>query len=155
MVRTDEFAKDMCKELNMLLPEMDWQHSWPRHRGYEHVDVAGLPKRTTGKCILVEIELRRKNPVSNVVKIWRWHEAHRFRSKPILFQAFSGFYGAHDTHRKNAEFIGNKMENLCGISYYALDFKYKPREYGKVGAGARRKHAIRLAKRISRMLKSR
>jgi hypothetical protein len=153
MIRTDEFAKDMKRELAKRHPELKWEHSWCPVPSYEHVDLAGFPIQGKGLTILVEVELRRSSPVSNVAKIWKWMEARHFKKAPLVFQAFSGFYENHQTHREAAVFIGNKMARTCRLHYFDLDFKYKPGKGGKVGAGRRHYHAIRLAKRISKKIK--
>lgn len=154
MVKADEFAKDMCRTLEELNPEVKWQCGWPR-TGNERVDLVGIPSRKNGRYILIEIELRRLSPVSNVVKIWRWIRQHQhLSSRPRIFQVFSGFYSHHDSHRLNAEFIGRRMEQLGLVRYRSIRIPYKPREGGKVGAGRRRHHAETLAKKISRILKT-
>jgi len=43
---------------------------------------------------------------------------------------------------------------MSQAAHAPLDFNYKPRKYGKVGAGRRRYHATRLARQIVRYLKS-
>jgi hypothetical protein len=153
MIRTDEFAKDTERELSRLHPHLDWKHSWCPLPGYEHVDLAGFPNRGKGRTIVIEIELRRSVPVSNVVKIWKWMEGRHFNVKPVVIQAFSAYYIGHKTHRHAAEFIGKKMARVCKLRYFAMDFEYKPGKGGKIGAGRRRHHAVLLAKRISRIVR--
>ena len=153
MIRTDEFAKDMQRELAIRHPELNWEHSWCPIQGYEHVDLAGFPKRGRGRTVLIEVELRRSSPVSNVVKIWKWMESRHFKVRPIMFQAFSAFYKNHKTHREAATFVGKKLARACKLHYFPLDFDYRPRKGGKVGAGRRHYHAVRLAKRVSRRMK--
>jgi hypothetical protein len=154
MTRTDEFAQDMRRELRELHPEIEWTCSSCPDDGNEHADLVGTPKRRNGKHILIEVELRRLCPVSNVVKVWRWVESREFKARPIVFQAFSRFYDAHGSHRKSAVFIGKQMTRACGVLYVAMDFEYNPRRGGKVGAGHRHDHAVNLARRISRRLKT-
>jgi hypothetical protein len=151
MTRTDEFAKDMCKELKSRWPELEWECAWSPGAGYEHVDLVGHLKRR--KLILIEVELRRYAPVVNVIKIWKWMDANSLATKPIVVQAFSGFYPKGDSRRASAEFIGSKMGKAHGVTYVSISFSYKPRKYGRVGAGRRRIHARRLARTISRKLR--
>jgi hypothetical protein len=153
MIRTDEFAKDMSRELAKHYPELEWKPSWCPIKGYEHVDLAGFPKQGKGQTVLIEVELRRSSPVSNVVKIWKWIQGRNFKMRPIVFQAFSAYYENHKTHKEAAAFIGEKMAIACKLRYFPLYFEYKPGKGGKVGAGRRRHHAILLAKRISRKMK--
>ena len=150
MTRTDEFAKDMCKMLKSSWPELEWKCAWSPGAGYEHVDLVGRLKRR--KLIFIEVELRRYAPVVNVIKMWKWMDAHTLEMKPIVVQAFSGFYSKGDSRRTSAEFIGFKMAKEHRVTYISLGFSYKPRKYGKVGAGRRRIHARQLATTISRKL---
>jgi hypothetical protein len=149
MTRTDEFAKNMCKELKSRRPKLEWKCSWSPGAGHEHVDLVGEGKR----LIFIEVELRRHAPVVNVIKIWKWMDAHTLAMRPVLVQAFSGFYPKGDSRRASAEFIGSKMAKEHGVTYIPLSFSYKPRKYGKVGAGRRRIHARKLANTISRKLR--
>jgi hypothetical protein len=151
MIKTDEFSKDLCRTLTELQPAIAWSCGWS-HEGRERVDLVGVPKRKNGRYILIEVELRRLSPVSNIVKIWRWIRKRQFHSRPLIFQAFSGFYSKHDSHRLNAEFIGRRMEQAGLVRYRSVSLPYKPRKGGKVGAGRRRYHAVNLAKRVSKTL---
>lgn len=153
MTRTDEFAKDMQRELRKLWPQLRWEPSSSPDHGSEHVDLVGRPKRSNGRHILIEVELRRSVPVSNLVKIWRWAKGRKFTVRPVVFQAFSRFYRKHKTHRLSAQFIGKQMARACGLRYQSIDFEYNPRRGGRIGAGCRHDHAVTLARKISRMLK--
>lgn len=154
MVRTDRFARDLIKALKELLPTVTWSASWCPSPGNEHVDVVGVRKKNGP--ILVEVELRRKNPVSNIAKIWRWFEKGEFEPyRPVVFQVFSTYYKNHESHRANAKFIAGHMKRKVRIAYYSIDLPFSPQKYGKVGGGAQRRHAQVLAKTISRQLKAR
>jgi hypothetical protein len=146
MTRTDEFAKDMRNEFRLKWPQLEWKCSWSPGTGHEHVDLVGSLKGK--KLILIEAELRRSAPVINVIKIWRWLDASGLDMKPIVIQAFSGFYPKGDSRRTAAEFIGFKMEKAHRVHYVPIEFSYKPRIYGKIGAGQRRIHAQQLATTI-------
>jgi hypothetical protein len=150
MTRTDEFAKDMRNELRRQWPQLKWECPWSPGAGYEHVDLVGSLKGK--KLILIEAELRRSAPVINVIKVWRWLDASRLDMKPIVVQAFSGFYPEGDSRRAAAEFIGVKMAKAHRVRYESIQFSYKPRIYGKIGAQRRRIHARQLATTISEKL---
>ncbi len=155
MNRTNEFAKDLCRELNRhKRNKLEWKPAGPAgiNAGHESVDATGYRGGKTPYA-LIEVELRRDAPVSNVVKVWNWIANRRFRKRVIVVQAFSARYSKSNTRRKNAIFIGEQMETAGVAKYVAIDFKYKPRKYGKVGAGRRRLHATRLARRILFRLK--
>jgi hypothetical protein len=126
MTRTDEFAKDMRRELERLCPRLSWECSSCPDHGNEHVDLVGKPNRSNGRHILVEVELRRSVPVSNLVKIWRWAKGRKFRTRPIVFQAFSRFYRKHKTHRLSAQFVGRQMARGHGFAISADRFQIQP-----------------------------
>jgi len=154
MIRTDEFAKDMCNELELRWPELDWHSPRKPGKGHEQVDLAGSLKGKT--LIYIEAELRRYAPAINVIKIWRWLDNKKNATqlgKLTVVQAFSGFYPKGDSRRAAAEFIGFKMAKAHKVRYVPIQFSYKPRKYGKVGAGRRRLHARLLATKISRKLR--
>ena len=154
-MRTDKFAEDMSKVLGRLHPTVNWKCPWCPKEGdqSEHVDLAGTHKKT-GRQFLIEVELRRKNPVGNVVKVWRWFEDNRLNPRPVLFQAFSKYYVKHKNHRRSAEFIGReKLGKQTEVRYYPLDLSYNPAKHGKIGGRRRQIHAEQLARKISRFLK--
>jgi hypothetical protein len=157
MSRTNEFAKDLCKELNRHKQNgLEWCSAGPKriNAGHESVDATGYGKKDT-PLVLVEVELRRDAPALNVVKVWNWIKQRRFTRKLILIQAFSARYSKVNTLRKNSIFIGEQMQAAGAARYISMDFKYKPREYGKTGAGRRCYHATRLGRRIVHGLKAR
>jgi hypothetical protein len=152
MNRADAFALDMCKELNRLCKDRDNGMKWlcrgPLKRGHECVDVTGY--RRNKARVLIEVELRRTAPLSNIVKIWKWiDEGNGLPKKLIVVQAFSKFYRRKlDTRRHNAGFIGSKMAKLTGARYIPLDFGFRPGKGAKRGGGARQKQARELAKKV-------
>src|SRR5690242_2364105 len=106
MSRTDAFANDFCiKMLNTERGGYVWETGGrPLGKGHESVDIVGRKKG--GRLILVEVELRKDAPLTNVVKVWRWVAEGKFRTPFILVQAFSKYYKSGDTKRSNAEFVG-------------------------------------------------
>ncbi len=124
-----------------------WKKNWSVKGLGQTVDVVGLGKNDTPR-VLIEVELLREDPSSNVAKIWSWGISNR--SKFVLIQAFSKAYQTRKVERKKlAKFIGDRMEKeLRNVTYIPLDLRYNPRPGGKVGAGRRCYHAKQLAKRL-------
>jgi len=156
--RTDAFARDFCRRME----EKPFKgYKWncgggdpnPLGKGHESVDIWAKSERRGQKLVLVEVELRRGNPVSNVAKIWK--KADKL-APFVLVQIFSQFYakGKGVSQRENAEFVGHEMERATSNPYLPVCFKYAPRRLGKKGGGRRRKHAYELADRIRGRLKS-
>jgi hypothetical protein len=116
----------------------------------------GQPK-TKGPLLLIEVELRRGDPASNVLKIWLWKCKKKFRSNFILFQAFSRYYDRKNhTLINRAMFLGERMEKDAeGIKakYIPIKIHYLPGKSAKSGGGARRHRARYLAGRILREMK--
>lgn len=155
MNRTDAFAKDFCAKLNnSRSTEYEWKSGGkPIGRGHESVDIVGRPKKKGARWVLVEVELRKDAPLTNVVKIWRWIANKEFKDRFVLIQAFSRYYKKGDTKRSNAEFVGNRMQKATGNTYLSVPFHYNPYRHGKQGGGARRHQAFLLADKIRRKLK--
>lgn len=130
-----------------------WRSNWRVPRTRETVDVVGLQGRTPK--ILVEVELRREDPASNVIKIWKWIADGRLSKRIVLFHAFSKVYkGAKEVSKARALFAGQKMKHdYPRVRYMAKDFGYNPEARGRVGGGARRKRAQELAQLIAESLK--
>jgi hypothetical protein len=113
----------------------------------------GRSPRKSRKLVLVEVELRKDAPLTNVVKVWRWIAKEKFKTPFVLVQAFSKYYKKHDTKRSNAELIGKLMQRATKNRYLVLTFDYNPYRHGTQGAGRRRHHAYRLANKVRRKLK--
>jgi hypothetical protein len=153
--RATQFSRDLKESLNQGQGERfgvkRWRKNWkPKGVAYGGVDVARLDEEDE-PIVLVEAELRRKNPVSNVVKVWMWATKGKLNGRFLLVQAFSSHYkGSMTEHRRRARFIGKRMHRELGsrVRYVGIDFEYRPRKHGKVGAGRRRCHAKLLAGHI-------
>ena len=156
MNRTDAFAKDFCERMNGIRPrKYEWEPAGrPTGKGHESVDIIGRPHKKGKRLILVEAELRKDAPLTNVVKIWRWVAHKELKGKFVLVQAFSRYYKMGDTKRENAEFVGKFMQAATGNTYIPVSFNYNPYKHGKRGAGRRQKHAYALADKIRRKLKA-
>lgn len=114
------------------------------------MDVAGLAEEGE-PVVLVEAELRRQNPVANVVKVWMWARSGNLETPCVLIQAFTKIYRDSKAEpRRRAEFVGQRMQtDLCSkVWYEAIQFNYRPLMSGKVGGGRRRHHARELAELI-------
>lgn len=154
MKRTDEFAKDLCEELNRHTKNgITWKCAGPigMRNGHESVDATGYRKKGR-PAVLVEIELRRKTPLANVVKAWKWIEEKQLPRHLVLIQAFSALYSEKDTRRLNSEFVGKHLTETGIAKYIPMQFEFKPGKGGKVGGGRRRHHATLLAKRIAKLV---
>jgi hypothetical protein len=109
------FESKLVEALNRVASEYSWDTEWPVDES-SRVDVVGLlgevPK------VLVEVELKKDNPVENVVKVWRWAKATK-HTEPILFiQAFSALYANPENKKARppkekqfvrSQFIGERM----------------------------------------------
>jgi hypothetical protein len=138
----DEFASILCKQLNKILPASDWSCSGRIGSGREAVDVCG---KLTGRPVYSEVELRRDESLTNVVKIWRAIKEKGHTTRVILVHAFSGNYPPHNAHRLNAVFIGKQMQRSCGATYIPVYFRYGPRAGATVAGYYRRRAAKSLA----------
>lgn len=122
------FDETLRKTLAELAPEYTWEAGWVADER-SRVDVAGL----NGKIprVLVEVELKKDNPVENVVKIWRWAARSKKRKTIVFFHAFSALY--HRPAAKSAPpktkqyeravFVGQRMRQerkTLGIEYRDL-----------------------------------
>jgi hypothetical protein len=82
------------------------------------VDVVG--KTSRGVRIVIEAELLREDPASNVTKLWKWFVENKKRPKKILMiHAFSKVYKGRKYRAKElARFIGERMQKeMPGIHY--------------------------------------
>jgi len=66
--RADAFSRDLCRALGNSLG-LKWAQEARTADEHECVDVIGQKGKKTR--VLIEVELRRKNPVANIVKVWR------------------------------------------------------------------------------------
>ena len=156
MTLSINFSNDMLRVLRKKEDKYEWQVDWPADGERWLVDVGGIP-RDNSPWILIEVELKRDDPVGNVVKILQWAKGKRVRNRIILFQAFSKHYWEkRERLRLRAEFIGQEMVNdkHVRIQYVSLPMKdYKPGKGKTQGAGRRRIHAQKLAKTILRLIR--
>lgn len=157
--RATAFSNDLQRSLNKhnkalgnKLGILCWHMNWPIPRLGQTIDVVGLRKdNDPSPLVLIEVELLREDPSSNVAKIWKWATGTGSRSKFVLIQAFSKAYRKKKYERRMlAEFLGERMANeLRHATYVPLDLDYNPRPGGKVGAGRRCYHAKLLAQNLA------
>jgi len=157
--RATEFSNDLRtsldrhKNLSMKIGVDQWKKNWrPTGIRNESVDVVGL-RKDSSPLILIEAELRRDDPLCNVLKIWQWAKDGLIKKPFVLFQAFSKAYrGPKQGAEARARFLADRMLDDLGAraKYIPVPFKYDPRKGGKIGAGRRRYHAERLARAVIR-----
>jgi hypothetical protein len=156
MTLSINFSKDMVGVLRKKAKDYEWKVDWPADPERWLVDVAGIPCNG-GAWILIEVELKRDDPVGNVVKIWQWTKTQKITEQIVLFQAFSKHYWEKRTRlRLRAEFIGKEMaaDRAIRVRYKSLPMKdYKPGKGKTQGAGRRTIHAKQLANRITRLIR--
>lgn len=123
----DQNEASVRKELSRFLNQC-FRTAWGSYTlsGFGNIDVySKFPEHV---CI-IEVELKREDPVNNVAKVYRYLEedGSEFHGKKIIFvHAFSPHYsdGGTLTKRKNAEFIGNKMsEKHENVAYLSIEFE--------------------------------
>jgi hypothetical protein len=149
VVLAKEFDRIICKELNATAGKWSCSASIGSRR-----EVADLRGEIADRVVYIEVELRRDEPLTNVVKFWRAAEDSKRTKSITLVHAFSGHYTAKNVHRLNAEFIGKRMEVLCGVKYVPLSFKFRPRKGTKGMWKYRRRAAISLASDILKTLQA-
>lgn len=121
---------DKLKEaLEEAAPQYQWDTGWNADER-SRVDVVGM--KASAARVLVEVELKKDNPVENVVKIWNWAKDKR-KTHPILFvQAFSAHYlGPKNNFGKTSKgkqferskFVGERMRQDKNLN---IDYKTLP-----------------------------
>jgi hypothetical protein len=150
------FSKDMALVLRKKAKDYDWKVDWRADGERSLVDVAGI-HRNGGPWILIEVELKRDDPVGNVAKIWQWTKQRKIKTQIVMFQAFSKHYWEKRTRlRLRAEFIGEEMtrDSDIAVRYKPLAMKkFKPGKGRTQGAGRRTYHAKRLAETVLRLIR--
>ena len=159
MGRANNFARELVKSLQARKSNYSWEIAKPMGDYRECVDAVGEARK---RLILVEVELRRYGPVTNIVKIWKWldKDSKPFAGKKItVIQAFSSFYGREGRPflRENSEFLGRQLQAQFKdrVRYVAIPFDYNPyKKRANVsaaqGGGAMRSAARKLANKIAR-----
>ncbi len=158
-----------------LLRQYKWVTGWCADERSK-VDIAGLKNGIVR--VLVEIELKKDNPVENVVKVWRWAARRRNNNKVLFVHAFSAHYldtGSTSPPTKikqheRAVFIGQQMKKnrTLRVNYKTLPIRTTTRNgelkyfkplmrrgvIVKAGGGAMLRAADNLAHGIANLLRS-
>jgi hypothetical protein len=165
MSLSSRFEHDLCRYLNDRVDSYSWRPQVPiGGPTRERVDVGGTPKQrgsNGGRPILVEIELRREDPVGNILKIWTRELKGGYPKGLILIQGFSRVYRSpkYSNRRiKGAVAIrfGKMLESSTKrkLSYVPIRIPYHPRAGSNEGNGARRDAALWFGKTIAARLRS-
>src|SRR6266481_9216127 len=110
MAYAPNFDKHLKKYLEIHAPKLKWCSGWSAPKTRWKVDLVGFKSNAVRPSILVEVELKRDDPVGNVVKIWQWAKQQKIKNQIVMFQAFSKHYWEKRTRlRLRAEFIGEEM----------------------------------------------
>lgn len=151
MSRTSQFVKFLQRRLNEIEPTADWKGQSRIGKGRASADLCG---EIGGKPVCIEVEIRRDEPITNVVKFWRAVEKGEYTNKVILVHAFSGHFSKKNTHRVHAEFIGKHMQALVGVRYLSVPFPYVPKKDARACERYRRRAATRLASKIQHVVRA-
>jgi len=102
MAQALNFDKKLQQALKIRTRGYTWVPAWHADKrsivdvaGFEGEDLKGDDLKGKIPCVLVEVELKKDNPVENVVKIWHWADCDKRNKKVrrILFlHAFSAHY---------------------------------------------------------------
>ncbi|GGN11900.1 hypothetical protein GCM10009021_09880 [Halarchaeum nitratireducens] len=120
-------------------PARSWETEWYARR--TPVDVAGVPDNAAASLLLVEVEMRRADPVNNPVKLARYAHEGDFDRDVRLVHLFSDYYaldsGGVSSKRENAAFVGAlASDHLDGFAYDALTLDVAPPTHGATPDGA-------------------
>lgn len=163
------FDNRLKRRLDEEAPSCEWKAGWSAEGERWRVDVGGVRKKDS-LLILVEVELKRQNPVGNVVKIWRWARDKKISKRILFLHAFSAHYtrgprqdqrAAKQEHYDRSRFVGERMmeDGSLSIEYTTIRMPFKPRRARggvriKKGAGRMRHAADLLANKVARIVNS-
>ncbi|SRR5216683_4171867 len=164
MSLASRFTHDLQKRLEDRVGSYTWKVEYRLdRRNKECVDVAGHPSEGTERnspVIFIEAELRREDPVSNILKVWRRALHGKQASRTILIQGFSRVYRSRKYHNRCikgqcARDFGKMMqESTHGkVSYIPVRMNYYPRAGSNEGNGARHDAAVRFGDTIATHLR--
>ena len=109
--------------------------------------------------ILIEVELRRGNPVVNAIKTWRWARGRNAKTPLILVHALSHYYSKGGSTRAKTwnaymKFVGDRIkeDKRANLTYIIVRFKYRPKKHARGIGGAGLRRARLLAHRINKRL---
>jgi hypothetical protein len=162
MSLSSRFNHDLCNALADEVPGYKWKPEFslsPTCR--ERVDVGGEP--VSGKhrrVVLVEAELRREDPASNILKVWTYlldrQSKRRFPRGVLLIQGFSKVYRSKKHHNKGLKYkaaveLGKLIRKGFHqrLKYIPVEIDYSPRAGSNEGDGARRNAAKRFGRQVA------
>jgi len=168
MAFATNFDRYLMKSLmEEKLPGYKWETGWAPRRQPWKVDLAGDPRPDRKPLVLIETELKKDNPVENVVKVWRWAKNVKYSGRILFIHVFSAHYVKSRPYAsaptkvkqyERATFIGEQMKDdqSLKIDYIPLAIKFRPRmAKGKVtkeGGGAMHNAAQALGQKIAGLL---
>ena len=108
------FDEKLAKALNREAKDYKWDRGRPvngKSTVDGTVDVAGSPLKAQFPRVYVEVELKKDNPVENVVKVWRFAANKKNRDRILFVQAFSNHHQKTKSKQYNrAVFVGEQMQ---------------------------------------------
>lgn len=159
--RADGFAIALRDELNAIAPPR-LRECWTCEAGLkgsrERADVLAKCWDASGGDevqVLIEVELRRGNPVVNALKTWLWARTRKPGDPPvILMHALSAYYRNRRTWKKYMEFVRERIQedSRAKLTYVIIPFKYRPKRSARGIGGAGKQRARHLARRIAKKL---
>lgn len=147
MSLSSRFGQDLYRYLDSNVTSYNWEHELliggPTR---ERVDVGGEPRHGQSKgClpILIEAELKREDPVGNILKIWTRLNGG-YPKGLILIQGFSKVYRSRKySNRRIKAIVAIKFGKMIQRSsrrkfrYIPIEIPYYPRAGRTEGDGAR------------------
>ena len=119
-------AEKIVQGLRKQIPSVKWENE-RQLSDVGNIDIYG---ESRNHVYLIELEMRREDPVNNVVKSYRYVDRikDRVSKRKITFiHVFSLFYEKRRSKRENAVFIGEKMaKTIENVAYLPLDFNLVP-----------------------------
>ena len=146
MAYAPNFDKHLKKYLEIHAPKLKRCSGWSAPKTRWKVDLVGFKSNAVRPSILVEVELKRDDPVGNVVKIWQWAQEQKSTRQILFVHAFSKHYWQRKSERakkvrlrERADFVGRQMTKAVKIKYHPILMEYKPKMLPgfrtKAGAG--------------------
>lgn len=95
LTRADAFAMELRDQLNKITA-VNGNNGWSCKAGlsgtHERADVRLQCWGNNKTEVLIEVELRRGNPVINALKTWRWARDRKDKTPIVLFHALSQYF---------------------------------------------------------------
>ena len=134
-MEADVFRSHCMVTLKKLLSRATVDFEWRTEQRIPRYGVIDLWGEKKDRLCLVELELRREDPVNNVIKIWRAFESYNdtlLHRRLVFVQVFSLYYQKHKLKMDNAVFAWLKMaQTVNTLSYQYMWFQLDPPVAGK------------------------